>query len=245
MFESLGAFAGGLGDGLRSGLDMSVRRQYAEGMKRSDAREAELHGAKVGRSNLNREKLARLQAANDEIAAAWRQDLDQPVPNHVSPLGLTSITKNRPVLAETRTAGLASPDGRASAASSDEMIGRRMLTGNLLEDVDELARIANIYKKHGLLEEMAPWMNKVYRAKKSGIPDALHSLLEGDARKARQILGNNGIRLATDPRRINTADQQELWKFRLEDGEEQAIDLRALASGFFPGSYLSRKILEK
>lgn len=117
----------------------------------------------------------------------------------------------------------------------DEMIGRRMLTGNLPEDVDELARMANIYEKHGLLKEMTPWMNEVYLAKKKGIPDALHTLLTGDAWKARQILGRNGIRLTADPIPLRrTGRQQEVWRFQLEDGAAREIDLKELAKGFFP-----------
>ena len=61
-------------------------------------------------------------------------------------------------MAYPRVPGLASVDKRASppAMPSDKMIGKRMLTGNLLDDPDELTRMASIYRKHGVLDEMAP-----------------------------------------------------------------------------------------
>src|SRR5438445_9833053 len=79
--------------------------------------------------------------------------------------------------------------------TANEAIGRRVLTGNLLDDTDELTRMANIYKKHGLLAEMMPWMNKAYAARKKRIPDALYLLLTGDAKRAGEVLRKGGISL--------------------------------------------------
>ena len=55
-----------------------------------------------------------------------------------------------------RVPGLTSVDTglRHPECVSNEMIGKRMLTGNLLHDPDELTRMANVYKKHGVLDEM-------------------------------------------------------------------------------------------
>jgi hypothetical protein len=121
--------------------------------------------------------------------------------------------------------------------SADETIGRRMLTGNLLEDSDELTRMANIYKKHGLMEEMTPWMNKAWEAKKKRIPDALHFLLAGDAQAARKVLEKGGIKLADDPEAIKQNGlQSPRWQLRFEDGGQQEIDMKELAAKFFPSS---------
>jgi hypothetical protein len=124
--------------------------------------------------------------------------------------------------------------------TADETIAYRMLTGNLLEDSDELTRMANIYKKHGLMEEMAPWMNKAWEAKKKRIPDALHFLLTGDAQAARKILEKGGIKLADDPAEIKrNSPQSPRWQLRFEDGKQQDIDLKELAGRFFPSSILN------
>ena len=115
------------------------------------------------------------------------------------------------------------------------MIGRRMLTGDLLDNPDELTRMASIYKKHGLLKEMTPWMNRAFEAKKKRIPDALSYLLNGDAKGARTILRKGGINLMDDPVPMNPEDQQGYkWRFRFEDGGEQEVNLRELAERFFP-----------
>jgi hypothetical protein len=112
-----------------------------------------------------------------------------------------------------------------------------MLTGNLLEDSDELTRMANIYRKHGLIAEMAPWMNKAWEAKKKRIPDALRFLLTGDAQAARKALEKGGIRLADDPMPIKQNGLiSPQWQLRFEDGRQQDIDLRELADRFFPSS---------
>jgi hypothetical protein len=132
--------------------------------------------------------------------------------------------------------GTARYPARADTAA-DETIARRMLTVNLLEDSDELTRMANIYKKHGLMEEMTPWMNKAWEAKKKRIPDALHFLLTGDAQAARKALEKGGMKLADDPAEIKRNDPQSpRWQLKFEDGEQQDIDLKELASKFFPSS---------
>lgn len=118
--------------------------------------------------------------------------------------------------------------------TADEMIGRRMLTGNLLEDADELTRMASIYKKHGLLKEMTPWMNKAYEAKKKRIPDALHFLLTGDAKAAREVLRKGGINLVDDPVPVDPNDQKNSWRFKFENGAEQDVNLKELAIRFLP-----------
>lgn len=123
--------------------------------------------------------------------------------------------------------------------TADEAIGRRMLTGNLLDDADELTRMANIYKKHGLLAEMLPWMNKAYAAKKKQIPDASHLLLTGDAKGAREVLRKGGVILAEDPVPVNQSHPQNTsWRFTFEDGVEKNINLKDLAARFFPSSIL-------
>jgi hypothetical protein len=126
-----------------------------------------------------------------------------------------------------------------AAATSDEMIGRRMLTGDLLENPAELTRMAGIYRKHGLLKEMMPWMNRAFEARKKRIPDALTYLLAGDAKKARETLKRGGINLIDEPVPANPENRQgHSWRFRLEGGGEQEINLRELAESFFPEKYL-------
>ena len=114
---------------------------------------------------------------------------------------------------------------------SDEMIGKRMLTGNLLEDPDELTRMASIYRKHGVLDEMAPWMNAVSDAKKRGIPDALNLLLRGDG-KGGTGLEKREQKLLDDPcapiRRIRKSNSR---RFRFGYAEKD-INVRAIAKKF-------------
>jgi hypothetical protein len=238
MLESLGAFAGGLSQGLRTAQDMKLRQQDANRLKKADEREAESHRARIDKADFNKEKRERLRVANDEIAALWQQDEQKPSTSRYETPGLNSGLRKVPALVDAGVGGLSSLSKPAIQIPSDEMIAKRMLTGNLLEDADELTRMANIYKKYGLLEEMAPWMNKAYAAKKRGIPDALNSLLTGNARKAREILEKGGLELADDPLRLDSDEQQNVWRFRFKDGGETEINLREFARRFFPSPIL-------
>ena len=243
MLSGMGAFAGGLADGMRVGQDMKLRQQYIDEQKKANARDAELHQAGMDEITLYRQKRGRLKAANDEIAAKWvAGDVAQPAPNIAH--GLSHTSRKTPILAYPRVPGLSSLDKRASppAMPSDEMIGKRMLTGNLLEDPDELTRMASIYRKHGVLDEMAPWMNAAYDAKKRGIPDALNLLLRGDGKGAAEVLRKRGIKLLDDPVRNNSDDPlSNSWRFRFEDGRERDINLKAVARKFFPAHYFGIK----
>lgn len=240
MLNSFGAFADGLAQGIRAGQEMNLRQQHVGRMIKTDEREAELHQARMDKANFYREKRNQLRAANDEITAAWQQDQQETsVPRQQKPslTGLSTGLPKAPFLPGPRTAGLSDLGKQATRMTSDEIIGKRMLTGNLLENADELTQMANVYKKYGLLEEMAPWMNKAYAAKKKGIPDALHLLLTGDAKGAREVLGKGGLDLADDPIEISTPDeQQNLWRFKFKDGGEKEVNLKALARRFFPSS---------
>lgn len=271
---NLGAFAGGLAQGIRSGQNMALRQKQAERTAQADEREAEIHQARMDKAAFYKNKRDRLRAANDEIVEGWRQSIrwqsmpsvtsrpDESAPHSdtsveaeqvssqstglFSPGGLSSKTPAIPAgsrLASNKASGglmsqyrnpaaQKNPDKEPATETADEMIGRRMLTGNVLNDPDELTRMASIYKKHGLLKEMTPWMNRAYEAKKKRIPDALSYLLTGDTKSAKAILKKGGINLMDDP--ISMDQQGHSWKFRLEDGSEQEVKLRTLAERFFP-----------
>lgn len=158
MLNGLGAFADGLAQGIRVGQEMNLRQQYVGRMKKTDERDAELHQARMDKANFYREKRNQLRAANDEITAAWQQDQQEtsvPKQQELSLTGLSTGLPKAPVVSGRRAAGLSDLGKQATRMTSDEIIGKRMLTGNLLENPDELTQMANIYKKYGLLEEMA------------------------------------------------------------------------------------------
>lgn len=282
MFN-LGAFAGGLAEGIRSGGEMELKQRLAERAARADEHAAEIHHARMDKAGFNKDQRDRLRAANEEIAADWREAprqqahpmMTDPDESSSGSAGLVNPAKAGAALEKSDApismgglqsktpvarpdSGVAANEGGGGLMSqyktpmeqkdhgngpmtADEMIGRRMLTGNLLEDADALTRMANIYKKHGLLKEMVPWMNKVYEAKKKQIPDALHFLLNRDAKAAREALKQGGINMVDDPVPANPNDpQSHSWKLRLESGAEQDVNLKELSAAFFPSSILSQ-----
>lgn len=274
MFN-FGAFAGGLADGARSGQNMALRQKQAARIARADKREAEIHGARMDKAAYHKDTRDRLRAANDEIAADWEEAMQQPssilqpglpssgpdallTENPISRQSIGGYSVSRlqseiPAAPADQGAGLmslhkesAGQKNRSGAPmAADEMIARRMLTGNLLDDPDELTRMAGIYKKHGLLAEMAPWMNKVWEAKRKRIPDALSLLLGGDAKGARAILKKGGINLMDDPMPVDPDNPQSSWKFKFENGTEQEVNLRYAVERFFPERSLEEASITK
>jgi hypothetical protein len=248
MFN-LGAFAGGLAQGIHSGQDMKIRQNMAERLAKADDRDAEIHQARLDKADFNKDKRDRLKAANEEIAAGWGESRQDQSKTSIIPskAGLAhAVPPEQRGLPNQAAPGLMSQYGKPlppktsamQEMTANEAIGRRMLTGDLLEDTDELTRMANIYKKHGLLAEMLPWMNKAYAAKKKQIPDALHLLLSGDAKGAREALRTGGINLLENPTLAEKSDPSSNWRFRFEDGSEKEINLKDLAAEFFPSSTL-------
>ncbi|HET7060549.1 MAG TPA: hypothetical protein VFI43_00060 [Nitrosospira sp.] len=250
---NVGAFAGGLAQGIRSGQEMQVKAQTADRLARTGDQETEMHQFRMDKAAFEKDKRNRLKAANEEIAAGWEevgQGSADESPASVTP-GLKDLASPEGRRGETVPAGLASespaaglsqlgklPAPRAQAMQRPdpaEAIGRRMLVGDLLENKDELTRMANIYKKHGLLADMLPWMNSAYSAKKKRIPDALHLLLAVDAKGAREALRQGGINLTDDPVQVNPGNGRAgMWKFRFEGNSEKEIGLRELARKFIP-----------
>ena len=76
MFN-FGAFAGGLAEGARSGQNMALRQKQGERAAQADEREAEIHQARMDKAVFHKDTRDRLRAANDEIAAGWRQSMRQ------------------------------------------------------------------------------------------------------------------------------------------------------------------------
>ena len=72
MFN-LGAFAGGLAEGVRSGGEVELKRRMAERATRADERAAEVHHARMDKAAFNKDERDRLRAANEEIALGWRE----------------------------------------------------------------------------------------------------------------------------------------------------------------------------
>jgi hypothetical protein len=179
-------------------------------LAKADDRDAEIHQERLDKADFNKDKRERLRAANEEIAAGWSESGQEQSKANIIPgkAGLANtVPPEQRGLANRAAPGLMSQYGKpllpkisaTQEMTANEAIGRRILTGDLLEDTDELTRMANIYKKHGLLAEMLPWMSKAYAAKKKRIPDALHSLLNGDAKGAREALRSGGITCSRIP----------------------------------------------
>ncbi|SFW21893.1 hypothetical protein [Nitrosovibrio sp. Nv17] len=244
MFN-FGAFAGGLAQGMRSGQDMALRQEQA---------------------TRARERLQ--AANDEIISGWAKAGADRPLPEFSTGSarighGMRSVTRSVPEGIDEGERGGPFRSAREAASSShreglgdahkapgitesrapvtmeaDEAIARRLLTGNLLGDPEEMTRMAGIYRKHGLSAAMTPWLNEAWGAGKMHIPEALGMLLARDAKGARAALKAGGIELRETPFPLDPDDMTGKWKFSFADGSERSIDLRQLARRFFPSSIL-------
>jgi hypothetical protein len=72
MFN-VGAFGGGLAQGIRSGQEMQVKAQTADRLARTGDQEAEMHQFRMDKAAFEKDKRNRLKEANREIAAGWEE----------------------------------------------------------------------------------------------------------------------------------------------------------------------------
>ena len=135
MFN-LGAFAGGLAQGIQSGQDMKIRLNSAERLAKADDRDAEIHQVRLDKADFNKDKRDRLRAANEEIAAGWSESgQDQSKANIIpSKAGLANTVPSEHRGPANLTApGLMSQYGKPLPKTSagqemtaNEAIGRRI-----------------------------------------------------------------------------------------------------------------------
>lgn len=224
MLAGLGAFAGGLADGIKRTQDQQYRMGLMDLERERQKREGERHQAQMDEAAFQKGERDRIQAANQEVA-----DLLTPKQVPVKPAaGLSDVQ-----LSDPRAPGLtASP---APQMPAGDVIAKSMLTGNLLSDPGKLTEIANIYGKHGVLDKMLPWMNQAYQAKKSGLADALPYLISGDGKTAGKLLRGAGMDIQGDLELVDP--KNHVWSANI-GGQQRQVSARDMALMANPDKYL-------
>src|SRR5690349_12229948 len=115
LMFNVGAFAGGLAQGIRSGQEMQIKARAADRLAQEADREDQMHEFRMDKAIFEKNKRARLKAANEEIAAGWSNEGQATTGKPGVPVGggLKEVSPvNRPEAATTRAA---SPATRSQA----------------------------------------------------------------------------------------------------------------------------------
>ena len=160
MFN-FGAFAGGLAEGARSGQNMALRQKQGERAAQADEREAEIHQARMDKAVFHKDTRDRLRAANDEIAAGWRQSIRQQSTPSIT-FKPDQVDSGSSVPVETgpifrQSAGSFSPGGlqsKAPATLADSRLAGSMANAGLMSQYKNPVAKKILIKRQRLRQPM-------------------------------------------------------------------------------------------
>src|SRR6185437_3712396 len=110
-------------------------------------------------------------------------------------------------------------------------IVKQMMFGNLANEPDKLNAIAAAAAMHGLGDKITPWLEGIYKAKKSGVFDGAMSLMNNDVDGAIDNLKRGGIKLADRPTKVAPDDPNDhRWNINIEGTGERVMDVRNMVA---------------
>lgn len=203
---------GGKGSGDYEGFDNALAPIFKGGATAKPIAQQPLATAQPGLAGPSPTTLPNAELLTGNPAAAYQSG------------GLAAPTQ-APAQAPTQAAQ-PEPD---SAISPRQEIVKQMFFGNLANEPDKLNAIAAAAAMHGLGDKITPWLEGLYKAKKTGVFDAAMSLKQGDIDGAMNNLKKGGIALEDRPVRVNP-DNNDKWKINISGSGEQELDLNDLAA---------------
>lgn len=237
MLAGLGAFAGGLSDGIRKNQDLALKNRMLDRQDKADERDTEVHQAKMDDFNFNKKQRDSLQKSNDIIAAEYTRRLaaqNQPVVADTRAPGLNMVASIPPQTSDVRALGLADIGKPAPTMPSDQFIQKQMLTGNLARDPDMLTFMAKTYAENGHGDKMLPYLEKIHEAKQKGFVDALPHLMSKNGAGAAEALRRAGIPIDGD---LTLVDPKTMtWKGKV-NGVDQELNTRDIFGASNPSEW--------
>jgi hypothetical protein len=129
------------------------------------------------------------------------------------------------------------PSPAQAAPASDEQINPRqeivkqMMFGNLANEPDKLNAIAAAAAMHGLGDKITPWLQSIYKAKKSGILDGAMNLINNNVDGAIDDLKRGGINLADRPTKVEPDNPNDhRWNINVEGTGQRVMDVRNMVA---------------
>lgn len=253
--SGIGAFAGGLANGINNAMQFSMQKKYYDGLndhreRQDDIRQQQVDAKASGKS----EKGGDYEGFDASLMPIFKSSGNKPA---------GGLTQQRSIMAGS---GLASPDssvpmipdaalsGSAPAAyqagslasvsrpqaqpappqpepeedlSPRQQIVKQMMFGNLANEPDKLNAIAAAAAMHGLGDKITPWIEGLYKAKKSGVFDGAMNLLNNNIDGAIDDLKRGGITLQDRPEKVNPDDPNDhRWKINISGTGERVMDIK-------------------
>jgi len=252
-------FAGGLADGLNNVMGLYMQNKYYSGLNdnreetnriREEALQARVAKAEGGGGGKGGDYEG-FDASLVPIfkAGATNKPAVQSAPVMANPAGLagTSPTTlpNSGLLtgnpaAAYQAGSLAAPaqaPAPAEQVAPEEQINPRqeivkqMMFGNLANEPDKLNAIAAAAAMHGLGDKITPWLQSIYKAKKSGVLDGAMNLINNNVDGAIDDLKRGGINLADRPTKVAPDDPNDhRWNINIEGTGQRVMDVRNMIS---------------
>ncbi|MEO9231642.1 MAG: hypothetical protein ABI216_22190 [Devosia sp.] len=262
--NAIGGLAGGLANGINMGMQWKNQQQYLDQAQqridqqgKSDARDQEVHGARMEQYKSEKDMRDRRSAAFQQIAD-YTKSLTQPTQQEAPQAAQTQIPQSplagpdamaqqpaAPGLATQQQPAMQQQPGMQQPQEQDttppaKILERGMVTGAYSPKA--LTDIAGIFAQNGLHEDGIKYMEQAYKAKKSGMVDAAMALAQNNPGGAVEALKSNGIEVDGLPVKVNPQDPNDHnWKYKLKgDGEkEQTVNAtNILQSTMDPEKYL-------
>ena len=249
-------FAGGLAEGINNGIQMYQMKQYRDSLNdtreernriladKADAAAASKEG-KGGFDEFDR-IVTPIFAAKENAPAAKPLIPSQGGLSQGSMIPDAAFSDN--AAAAYQAGGLAAsaqPAQQAAPSQDDQMLPRQrivkeMLFGNLANEPDRLNAINTAAVMSGVGKEVTPWLEGLYKAKKSGKADMAMSLISGDVDGAIDIANRMKTPFADRPVKVKPDDpNDQQWILQFDGGQPQKIDLKSMiGASMDPEKYL-------
>lgn len=101
---------------------------------------------------------------------------------------------------------------------------KQMMNGTLANDPDKLSAIHAAFEQGGMGKTMGPWLERAYKAKKSGMVDGAMQLMRGQVDEAIDSLARGGIKLEDRPVQVDPKNPR-IWKINISGSGEREMDI--------------------
>lgn len=241
-----GGLAAGLANGIQNGLQLVNQSNYYNGLNEHRERLDELKAQQLankesaGGKGVNFDEFDKVAgqifrpSGNNPASAPAKQ-----LPSLVTPgapmIPDAAISGNAPAAYQAGSLASVQKPASAQSATQDQPeeplnprheIVKQMMFGDLANDPDKLNAINAAAVMSGVGKEVTPWLESLYKAKKTGLFDAAMDLKRGNVDGAIENLKRGGINLQDRPVKVNPDDPNNgQWKVNIPGTGEQTIDI--------------------
>lgn len=244
-----GAGLNGLANGINNAMELRLRKNYYDGLndhrdRQDGLRQQQLAAKSEGRGGKGED----YEGFDSSLLPIFKADgSKQAAPQRSSMMSQAGLAPSSTTLPDTgllsgnpagayqagSLASVSKPQAQPTPDQPEEQINPRqqivkdMMFGNLANEPDKLNAIAAAAAMHGLGDKITPWIEGLYKAKKSGVFDGAMSLLNNNVDGAIEQLKRGGINLEDRPVKVSPDDLDDhRWKINVAGTGERIMDVK-------------------